>query len=74
MCLAQCVKVAGDYVEWEDGGNRSVQITEGPCSVAFNWGDEGSLKVEPANGKPSSENGASADAHAQEQPPKVSQK
>ena len=54
----QCIKVAGDHIEWEQGGNRSVHISEGPCQVAFDWGDEGSLRVESVNGKAPSSNGA----------------
>ena len=54
----QCIKVAGDHIEWEHGGNRTVQIAEGPCQVAFDWGNEGSLRVESLNGKSPSSNGA----------------
>ena len=64
-CL-QCIKVAGDHVEWEHGGNRTVQIAEGPCQVAFDWGDEGSLRVELANGKATSSNGHVEASHEQE--------
>ena len=44
-------------MEWEGGNNRSVQIADGPCSVAFEWGNEGSLRVELSNGKAPSEDG-----------------
>ncbi len=67
----QCVKVAGDYVEWEHGGNRTVQIAEGPCKVAFDWGDEGSLRVESSNGSAPSNNGATEAAPMQEPSRKV---
>ncbi len=67
----QCIKVAGDHVEWEHGGNRTVQIAEGPCQVAFDWGDEGSLRVELANGQAPSSNGHVEAALTQEPPPKV---
>ncbi len=55
-------------MEWEDGGNRSLQIAEVPCSVEFEWGDEGSLRVEACNG---SENDHVEVAPAPEQSPQV---
>ena len=67
----QCIKVAGDHVEWEHGGNRTVQIAEGPCQVAFDWGDEGSLRVELANGQASGSNGHVEAPHEQEPSPEV---
>jgi len=66
LIITQCVKVAGDYVEWEHGGNRTVQIAEGTCKVAFDWGDEGSLRVESFNGSAPSNNGATEAAPMQE--------
>ena len=26
LCVLQCIKVAGDWVEWEGGGNRSLSV------------------------------------------------
>ena len=69
--LLQCVKVAGEHVEWEGGGNRTVQISDGPCSVAFEWGDEGSLRIELSNGKAPSQNGITKAAPHQEAPHQV---
>ena len=69
--LLQCVKVAGEHVEWEGGGNRAVQIANEPCSVAFEWGDEGSLRVELSNGKAPSQNGVTEAAPHQELPHQV---
>ena len=69
--LLQCVKVAGEYVEWEGGGNRLVQIADGPCSVAFEWGNEGSLRVELSNGKAPSQNGVAETAPHPELPQQV---
>ena len=58
-------------MEWEDGGNRSLQIAEGPCSVAFDWGNEGSLRVEASNGAGHIEDGHMEGAPAQEHSPQV---
>lgn len=58
-------------MEWEDGGNRSLQIAEGPCSVVFDWGDEGSLRVEASNVAGHIENGHVEGAPAQEHSPQV---
>ena len=69
--LLQCVKVAGEHVEWEGGGNRAVQIADGPCSVAFEWGNEGSLRVELSNGKAPSQNGVTEAIPHQEAPHQV---
>ena len=58
-------------MEWEGGGNRAVQIADGPCSVAFEWGNEGSLRVELSNGKAPSQNGVTEAAPHQEPPHQV---